>query len=77
MEKITKLLCVGVVVGFLFGCFSVIAAPPRVTNLKDAVTHTLQTNPDVLIKVKGWLAAKQGIKKAQGGYFPSLDFGDN
>ena len=42
-------------------------------NIRDAVVGTIETNPDVLYSIKGWLASEQGIRKAQGGYFPRID----
>ncbi len=41
--------------------------------LPQAVTRTIQTNPEVLVKLKGWLAAQKGIDVAKGGYLPDLD----
>jgi outer membrane protein, adhesin transport system len=41
--------------------------------LRDAVVRTIETNPDVLYGIKGWLASEQGIYKARGGYFPKID----
>lgn len=41
--------------------------------LKQSVTSAVASNPDIYIKLKGWMAAKEGIAKAHGGYLPSLD----
>ncbi|MCK4608960.1 MAG: TolC family outer membrane protein [Gammaproteobacteria bacterium] len=58
------------IISGLLLCISVASAQ----TLQQAVTQTTQTNPDVLIKMKGWLAAQKGITAAQGGYLPSVDF---
>ncbi|MBN1684563.1 MAG: TolC family outer membrane protein [Gammaproteobacteria bacterium] len=51
--------------------------PVYAQTLQQAVDQTIQTNPNILIKLKAWLAAKEGIKEAEGGYFPRVDaFGD-
>jgi adhesin transport system outer membrane protein len=45
--------------------------------LQDAVTRTIQTNPDILEKIKIWLASEQGVRAAQGGYLPTIDINAN
>jgi len=56
----------------LMPCFSINAS-----SLKEDVTRTIQTNPDILAKIKGWLAAEKDISRAKGGYFPSIDINAN
>lgn len=41
--------------------------------LKEAITKTVQTNPDILMNIKNWLASEQGIKGARGRYLPTVD----
>jgi adhesin transport system outer membrane protein len=58
-----------IISGLLLICSSLANA----ATLQQAVRQTIQTNPEVLTKLKGWLAAQKGIRVAQGGYLPSLD----
>jgi adhesin transport system outer membrane protein len=58
-----------IISGLLLICCSLANAG----TLQQAVAQTIQTNPEVLVKLKGWLAAQKGIRVAQGGYLPSLD----
>lgn len=46
----------------------------RAETLQQAVAQTIHTNPDILLKLKGWLASQKGIRKAQGEYLPTIDF---
>jgi adhesin transport system outer membrane protein len=41
--------------------------------LYDAVQHGMIANPDVLLNTAKGLSAKQGIDKAKGGYYPTVD----
>ncbi len=60
---------------FLIGSILLITVTSiNAQTLKQVVAQTIYTNPDVLIKLKGWLAAQKGIRQAQGGYLPSIDF---
>lgn len=60
---------------FLIGSITlIICASINAQTLKQAIAQTIYTNPDVLIKLKGWLAAQKGIHQAQGGYLPAIDF---
>ncbi len=59
---------------FLIGSLLLISCPlVKAATLQDVVVQTIQTNPDVLIKLKGWMAAQKGIQQARGGYFPTID----
>jgi outer membrane protein, adhesin transport system len=42
--------------------------------LKEAVEQAVQTNPEVLITTNRRLAADEGVKQAQAGYWPRVDF---
>jgi adhesin transport system outer membrane protein len=59
---------------FIGSIILIICTSINAQTLKQAVAQTIRTNPDVLIKLKGWLAAQEGIHQAQGGYFPTIDF---
>ena len=41
--------------------------------LKEAVEQAVQTNPEVLVTTDRRLAADEGVKQAQGGYWPRVD----
>ncbi len=41
--------------------------------LYEAVQHGMIANPDVLLNTAKGLAAKQGVDKAKGGYYPTVD----
>lgn len=43
-------------------------------SLYDAVQHGMISNPDVLSNTAKGLSAKQGIDKAKGAYYPTVDF---
>ena len=59
---------------FIGSVILIICTSINAQTLKQVVAQTIYTNPDVLIKLKGWLAAQKGIHQAQGGYLPSIDF---
>jgi len=52
----------------LISCISINAQ-----TLQQIVSQTINTNPDVLVDLKGWQAAQKGIRQAQGGYLPSIN----
>jgi len=59
---------------FVGGLLLINCALVNAETLEQAVAQTVNTNPDVLVKLKGWLAAQKGIRKAQGEYLPTVDF---
>lgn len=67
---------------FLAICFSLVGMLfwPLIScadTLQQAVVKTLQTNPEILAKIKSWLASQESVNKAKGGYYPSVDVNAN
>lgn len=50
-----------------------ITIPVRADTLNDAVQHGMISNPDVLYNTAKSLSARQGIDKAKGAYYPTVD----
>ena len=49
------------------------AVPVRATSLTDVVRDAIATNPDVAEVRNQWLARREEIRQAEGGYLPSVD----
>ncbi|KTC94108.1 TolC family outer membrane protein [Legionella erythra] len=47
--------------------------PANAQTLAEAVQHSMISNPDVLFNTAKGLSARQGIDKARGAYYPSVD----
>jgi len=59
---------------FIGGLLLINCTITNAQTLQQAVAQTVHTNPDILLKLKGWLAAQKGVRKAQGEYLPTVDF---
>ena len=64
-----KLLVMTASVVWSFG-FSGVASS---TTLAEAITQTIQTNPDILIDANRKLSVDEEVKQAKGGYYPKVD----
>ena len=42
-------------------------------NLKHAVQHTINTNPEILIQKNEYLARREEVRQAEAGYYPTVD----
>ena len=61
-------LCGGVLLALHLTTTSALA-----DTLKQAVNNAVNSNPEIYIKLKAWMADKEGITKAKGDYLPSVD----
>lgn len=68
MKNLPKYLCM-VLVGLFVSGGSIALAD----TLQDAVSHVLQTNPEIKANAYNRLARDQEVKKAESGYYPSID----
>jgi adhesin transport system outer membrane protein len=59
---------------FIGGLLLINCFPTNAQTLQQAVAQTVHINPDILLKLKGWLASQKGIQRAQGEYLPTVDF---
>lgn len=50
-----------------------VTLPLAAQTLNDAVQHSMISNPDILFNTAKSLTARQGIDKAKGAYYPSVD----
>lgn len=49
------------------------AAQVEAKGLREAVQHTINTNPDILITKNQYLAEREQIRQAKAGYYPTVD----
>ncbi len=68
MKNLPKYLCIAMVAFFVFG-----SNPVQAQSLQDAISHVLQTNPEIRANAYNRLARDQEVKKAESGYYPTLD----
>lgn len=53
---------------------AVLSSPLFAQTLDEAVQHSMITNPNVLFNTAKGLSAQEGIDKAKGAYYPTIDF---
>lgn len=64
---------IGVALGLAIGGHAAAGGDSGRNSLQDIVQHTINTNPEILIQKNEYLARREEIRQAEGGYYPTVD----